>query len=365
MDVLVANAGSSNLKLRVVGAADEVLARADLPGPHAPADIESFLSDAPSAEAVGHRIVHGGELQDSIVVNDATVERLASLGDLAPLHNQMALELLRELRELAPDLPHVACFDTAFHATLPAASYLYALPRDWIESYGLRRYGFHGFSHRWAAHRAAQLLGCAVLELRLVSCHLGAGASLAAIRGGVSVDTTMGFTPNEGLMMATRSGSVDPGLLLWLLRHTGLSADELDARLERGSGLYGLAGTADMRRVEAAAIDGEEQARAALDVYVHRLRAGIASMAAAMGGLDAVAFTGGVGENSALVRREACDGLGFLGLELDQERNEGAAAEDEDLSATGAVAATLLIHSREELEIAASVRATLGATAPK
>ena len=360
MIVLVANAGSSSVKLRVVGEDDDVVAGTDLPAPHAAGDIERFLSDAPPVEAVGHRVVHGGDLRDSIVVDESNLDRLDALADLAPLHNRAALDLLRELRRLTPDLPQVACFDTAFHTTLPPASYLYALPGDLIERFGLRRYGFHGLSHRWAANRSAQLLGCLVADLRLVSCHLGAGASLAAVHGGVSVDTTMGFTPNEGLMMATRSGSVDPGLLLWLLRHAQLDAGELEAKLEHEAGLQGLAGTDDMRRVEAAAGEGDDRARTALDVYVHRLRAGVASMAAAMGGLDAVAFTGGVGENSAVVRREASAGLGFLGVELDHQRNEAAGAEDEILSTPGAAAVTLLIHSREELEIAASVRGLLG-----
>lgn len=361
MNVLVANAGSSSVKLRVVSAAAEVAAQADLPAAPPPGEIERFLAEVPQVDAVGHRVVHGGDLRESVVIDDSELDYLDSLDDLAPLHNAAALSLLRELRGLSDQVPHIACFDTAFHATLPAASYLYALPRDWTERYELRRYGFHGLSHSWAAKRSAQLMERETSDLRLVTCHLGAGASLAAIRGGQSIDTTMGFTPNEGLAMATRSGSVDPGLLLWLLRH-GVEAEELERRLEHESGLQGLAGTADMREIEAGARGGDERARIALDVYVHRLRAGIGAMAAALGGLDALVFTGGVGENSAVVRQEAVDGLAFLGLSLDREANETPGEGDQDLSGPEASAATLLIHSREELEIAASVRELLASS---
>ena len=229
-------------------------------------------------------------------------------------------------RRCCPTLPAVACFDTAFHASLPAAAATYALPADWRERWKLRRYGFHGLSHAWVARRAPQLLGRSGLELRIVSCHLGAGASLCAIDSGESLDTTMGFTPLEGLVMATRSGSVDPGLLLWLMEHEGLSAPELAEALEHRSGLLGLSGTADMRELVHRADAGDRPAQLALDVYLHRLRAEIAAMAAALGGLDALVFTGGVGERSAVVRELAVAGLGFLGLAIDAERNGAAVA---------------------------------------
>ena len=234
---------------------------------------------------------------------DAAVEAdLRALVDLAPLHQPKSLAALDAVSAALPDLPAVACFDTAFHATLPAAAATYALPAEWRERWGLRRYGFHGLSHAWVARRAPQLLGRGASGLRIVSCHLGAGASLCAIVDGASLDTTMGFTPLEGLVMATRSGSVDPGMLLWLMEHEGLSPGELSDALEHRSGLLGLAGSADMREIVERAAAGEPPARLALDVYVHRLRAGIAAMAAALGGLDALVFTGGVGEHSEAVR---------------------------------------------------------------
>ena len=363
MIVLVANSGSSSLKLRAVGPSDEVLASADLPPPGAAeigSELAGFLDEAPAFEAVGHRIVHGGELRDAVQIDARTEHRLAELSELAPLHNGPALAVLDLLRKLRPDVPHIACFDTAFHATLPPAAALYPLPRAWIERFGLRRYGFHGLSHAWAAARTAELLGTDPAGLRIVTCHLGAGASLAAVEGGRSVDTTMGFTPNEGLAMATRSGSVDPGMLLWLLRDGRLEADDVERGLEHESGLRGLSGhSGDMREVIAAADAGDARSEEALAVYLHRLRAGIAAMAAAMGGLDAVTFTGGVGERSPRVRAETCASLGFLGLRLDPSKNEDPGPEDADVSAPDATIRALVVHAREELQIARAVRELL------
>jgi acetate kinase len=305
----------------------------------------------PDADAVGHRVVHGGAWYSGPVLLDAGVEaRIGELRTLAPLHQDRALAGIAAVRAARPGLPAVACFDTAFHAGLPAAAAAYALPADWVERHGLRRYGFHGLSHAHVARRAGEMLGRG--GSRVVSCHLGAGASLAAIQDGRSVDTTMGFTPLEGLVMATRSGSVDPGLLLWLLRDGGLSAAELEAGLEHGSGLLGLSGTADMREVLAR---GDGRAVGALAVYVHRLRAGIASMAAAMDGLDVLAFTGGVGEGAAPVRAAAAAGLGFLGVVLDEARNH-AAVPDCDIAAPESAVRVLAIEAREDAEIARQVR---------
>jgi acetate kinase len=253
----------------------------------------------------------------------------------------------------------VACFDTAFHAAMPASAATYALPPDWRKRWDLRRYGFHGLSHAYASRRAAELLGRATKGFRVVTCHLGAGASLAAVMDGRSVDTTMGFTPLEGLVMATRSGSVDPGLVLWLQMHAGIPAAELAAALEHRSGLLGLAGTADMRAVLAAAAAGDPNARLAADVYVHRLRAGVAAMAAAMGGLDAIVFTGGVGENAPTVRARAAEGLAFLGIALDAERNV-ASGGDREIGAAGARVSTLVVAAREDVQIAREVRQVLG-----
>ena len=283
---------------------------------------------------------------------------LRTLTELAPLHQPRALAALDAISAVLVGVPVVACFDTAFHASIPAAAATYALPRSWRERFALRRYGFHGLSHAWVARRAPELLGTDGESLRIVSCHLGAGASLCAIAGGRSVDTTMGFTPLEGLVMATRSGSVDPGLLMWLLQRGGVSQEELADALEHRSGLLGLAGSADMREVLERAQRGEESARLALEVYVHRLRAAIAAMAAALDGLDALVFTGGVGEHAATVRELTAGGLGFLGVAIDSRLNL-AAAGDGEISAQDASARTLVITAREDLEIARAVRGVL------
>jgi acetate kinase len=254
-------------------------------------------------------------------------------------------------------VPAVACFDTAFHATLPAEAATYALPAEWRRRWGLRRFGFHGLSHAWAAQRVSELLGAESDDLRLVVAHLGAGASLAAIRGGRPVDTTMGFTPLDGLVMASRSGAVDPGLLLWVQRHGGLDADATEQALETRSGLLGLSErSADLREVFAGLDAGDERCRLALDVYVHRLAAAVASMAAALGGLDALAFTAGVGERSPRLRALAARRLVFLGVELDPSAND-AATPDAVISPRGARVTTLVIGAREDLEIARQVRA--------
>ena len=340
MRVLAVNAGSSSLKLNVLEdgrpASPQRLLRTARGGPdlHALAD---FVDSAGALDAAGHRLVHGGtRFRESVRVDDEVLSALQEADDLAPLHNRHGLAALDRVRAARPDLPSVACFDTAFHTDLPEAAALYALPRRWLERFGIRRYGFHGLSHSYACERAAELLERPLADLRTVTCHLGAGASLAAVKGGRSVDTTMGFTPNEGLVMATRSGSVDPGALLWLARQEGMSPGAMEADLSRRSGLLGLSGTSgEMRAVIEAADGGDPNARTALEVYLHRLRGGVAAMVAAMGGLDVLLFTGGVGENSAQIRQECCRGLGFLGIELDEAANRAAKSEDADLTADG------------------------------
>ena len=362
MQVLVVNAGSSSLKLRLLDADDALLAQRDLPASLGRTDegvLTAALAELPAPDAIGHRVVHGGACHAAAVRLDAGVlDDLHALSDLAPLHQPPALEAQALVARALPGLPSVACFDTAFHATLPAAAATYALPRTWRERWPLRRYGFHGLSHAYAARRAAQLLGQPIEKLRVVSCHLGAGASLCAIAGGSSVDTTMGFTPLEGLVMATRSGSVDPGLLLWLLEHGGQDPGAVAHALEHESGLLGLAGTADMREVLARAQQGEHAATLALDVYVHRLRAGIAAMAVALDGLDTLVFTGGVGEHAPVLRARAAAGLGLLGVALDDARN-AASDSDGDIGAPGAQVRTVVVTAREDLEIAREVRALL------
>jgi acetate kinase len=378
LDVLVVNAGSSTLKLRLLDASDRLVAHADLPavGDATPDDIAAALREIGKGDAVGHRVVHGGrDFRAPVVVDDEVRRRLDALTDLAPLHQPRSLAALDAVRAAAPEVPSVACFDTAFHATLPDAAATYAVPADWRDRLGVRRYGFHGLSHAYASRRAAEVVAASGRPAaRIVTCHLGAGASLAAVRDGRSVDTTMGFTPLEGLAMATRSGSVDPGAVLWLLSRHGLSADEVSDALEHRSGLAGLAGTADMAAiVERAGASGatggatgegrDEEAQLALAVYVHRLRAGIAAMAASLGGLDALVFTGGVGENAPVVRAAASAGLGFLGVALDVDANAAVDLRDDappaDVTSGGSAVAILVIAAREDLEIARGVRARL------
>ena len=360
MHVLVVNAGSSSLKLTLLGPRDETVAQQVLQTPRAVIDEdelrEALTGGLAAAGVVGHRIVHGGERFREAVAIDSEVEaRLRDLVALAPLHEPKSIAALDAVSSALPEIPAFACFDTAFHAEMPEAAIVYALPAEWRQRWGVRRYGFHGLSHAWVARRAPELLMRAAGGLRIVSCHLGAGASLCAIRDGRSVDTTMGFTPLEGLVMATRSGSVDPGLLVWLLERSELSVGELGRALEHESGLLGLTSTADMREVLERASAGDVSAQLGLDVYVHRLCAGIGAMAASVGGLDALVFTGGVGENAAEVRERAAKALRFLGVHVDASRNR-AVAGDRDISLEDAAARTLIIHAREDLEIARQVR---------
>ena len=359
MNVLVVNAGSSSLKLRLLTDDDIVLQQADLsvgPDGFEASELANALRDWPVPAVVGHRIVHGGtRFTGPVRIDHEVRQQLRDLTDLAPLHQPKSLAALDAVSAELPDVPSVACFDTAFHATLPAAASAYAVPRQWREEYHVRRYGFHGLSHAYSSRRAAELLGRPLHGLRIVTCHLGAGASLAAVVDGHSVDTTMGFTPLDGLVMATRSGSVDPGLILWLQEHEHLSAHEVAEGLEKHSGLVALAGTGDMREIEAAAARGDPDAVLAVDVYVHRLAAGIASMCAATGGLDALVFTGGVGQNSALVRKRAAERLGFLAVRIDAQLN-AAHDEDRDISSGETWPRTIVIAAREDLQILREVR---------
>jgi acetate kinase len=363
MRVLVVNAGSSSVKLRLLDDA-ELTGATDLGAPSTldpdeVGDAVGALAGESGVDAVGHRIVHGGRsFTSAVVVDDKVRSELEKVVDLAPLHLPASLAGLDAVRTTLPSVPSVACFDTAFHATIPGEAATYALPARWREL-GIRRYGFHGLSHAYAARRAAEILELPVDGLRLVSCHLGAGASLCAVHFGRSVDTTMGFTPLEGLVMATRSGSVDPGLVLWLQRQHGMSADEVFDGLESRSGLLGLAGTADMREVLARMDGGDDIAKLAFAVYVYRIRAGIAAMSAAMSGVDAVSFTGGVGEPSAAVREGAVARLEYLGVAVNPGQNE-AARGDANVSAPGSPAGVVVVTAREDLEIVRQVDDLLG-----
>lgn len=359
MNVLVVNVGSSSVKLDVVAPDDSVLERARIETLDGHDDAIERFADAVGDryDVVGHRVVHGGPtLATPCRVDDRVLGLLDEASELAPLHNPPAVAAIRRFLR-RDDRPNVACFDTTFHAAMTEAARTYAVPPRWRDELGVRRFGFHGLSHAWAARRTAALLGDPAGDHRIVTCHLGAGASLAAVHGGRSLDTTMGFTPVEGLVMAHRSGDVDPGALSWLVARGHLRPDELDDQLNHASGLLGLAGTDDMRTVLERRRDGDDDARLAVEVYVHRLVKAIAGMAAVLGGLDAVTFTGGVGERAPEVRRLACRGLAFLGVALDEERNAHVTGEgDVDVTASGAGPRTLVVHAREELEIAREVR---------
>jgi acetate kinase len=288
----------------------------------------------------------------------ATIE---GLNDLAPLHNPPAVAGMRDVGRLFPDVPAVACFDTAFHAGLPKAAQTYALPREWNQRWQLRRFGFHGLSHAHAVRRGAELVGRPLEDLRIVSCHLGAGASLAAVVAGRSVDTTMGFTPLEGLVMLSRAGSVDPGLLLWLVNQRGVRPDELASVLTRDSGLKGLSGTSgDLRDVMAGRAEGDADCSLAFDVFVHRLRREIGAMTASAGGLDLLVFTGGIGEHVPALRSAAVEGLVYLGLALDPSANEAATA-DAEVTGQGAAVSVAVVTAAEDREIARETHRLLDA----
>jgi acetate kinase len=362
--VLVVNAGSSTVKLSLVDEDERRPWSRELEAPQGSVDrgdLRAAIDEiAGEVDAVGHRIVHGGdEFRDAVRIDDRVERQLWDLSELAPLHQPKSLAALDSVTAALPGVPAFACFDTAFHATLPSAARTYALPAAWRQRWPIRRYGFHGLSHAWVARRAAEMLGLDEAPPRMVSCHLGAGASLCAIEAGRSRATTMGFTPLEGLVMATRSGDVDPGLLLWLLGRTGMSASEIGQALEHDSGLLGLAGKADMREVLNRGEAGDELAELGLAVYLERLRGAIAAMAAALAGLDVLVFTGGVGERSPAVRLATAQGLGFLGIAVDAERNAAIESEGQ-IAPDGAPVKVLVVAAREDLEIARQVRAAMG-----
>jgi len=363
MRILVVNAGSSSLKLAVLDGGQRVSSTLveQWEGAGHLNPIREFLSTVDGIDAVGHRVVHGGaHFTGPVVVTAKVVAELETLISLAPLHQPRAVAGIREVGRLLPNTPAVACFDTAFHATLPGAARTYALPKEWNQRWGLSRYGFHGLSHAYAVHRAAAILDRPIRDLRVVSCHLGAGASLAAVRAGESVDTTMGFTPLAGLVMATRSGSLDPGLLLWLQQHGGVGLDALAYVLENESGLKGLSGTSgDLREVLAGRAKGDPGCALAFDVFTHRLRREIGAMAASAQGLDVLVMTGGIGEHSPEVREEACAGLDHLGLAIDPAANASTTS-DGDISSRDAVARTVVVTASEDTEIASETVRLLG-----
>ena len=360
MRVLVVNAGSSSLKLSLVDGSHTVVAHRNVERWSGEADLEpiaDFLRTCGSVDAVGHRVVHGGPRYGSAVrVDDSVTDYLDSIADLAPLHNPRAVAAMFLTAGLLPGLPGVAAFDTAHFREMPHAASTYALPRRWNRTFGLRRYGFHGLSHAFALRRGAELMGRDPEDLRVVTCHLGAGCSLTAHAAGQAVDTTMGFTPLAGLVMQTRSGSVDPGLLLWLQQHAGVELETLSDILEHQSGLRGLSGTSgDLRDVLAGLEAGDPDCRLALDVYVHRLTREAGAMTASAGGLDLLVFTGGVGEHAPAVRSAVAGRLGHLGVSVDDEANRVTEG-DGDITGQGADVCTVVVTAGEDIEVARQVR---------
>ena len=309
--------------------------------------------DSPSEiDAVGHRIVHGGpDFEEPVLITPEVKSGIAKASAFAPLHNRAELQGIELIEKLLGSVCQVAVFDTGFHRNMPLPAVVYPGPYEWFTA-GIRRYGFHGINHQYCAGRAAQLLRRDLRSLRLVTCHLGNGCSLAAVREGRSVDTTMGFTPLEGLMMGTRSGSVDPGILTYLMRQGRLNGQEIDDVLNQKSGLLGVSGvSADMRQILAAMKQGNQRAKLAFDIYVHRLRAGIGAMVAVLGGIDALVLTAGVGENSAEVRQASCEDLGSLGMKLNPAANAGVRS-DEDIASSDSPARILVIRAQEDWAIA-------------
>jgi len=309
------------------------------------------IADLSQINIIGHRVVHGGqEYREPTIITPEVKAAIKRLSVLAPAHNPANLEGIEAIEKVLPDVPQVAVFDTAFHSDLPLAAAVYPIPYEWFEQ-GIRRYGFHGISHEYCAKRAAQLLGKELASLRVITCHLGNGCSLAAIRNGKSIDTTMGFTPLEGLMMGSRSGSVDPGILIHLLRD-GLDPDKLDEMLNKASGLKGISGVGgDMRQILSAVLAGNSRAMLAFDMYVHSLCKHIGGMLATLGGLDALVFTGGVGENVGEIRDRVAQAFAFLGLKVDSEKNNFSPV-DEDIAESDSLVRVLVVHTEEDWAIA-------------
>jgi acetate kinase len=312
--------------------------------------------------AVGHRVVQGGSIfQGPTVIDDEVLAQISALSDLAPLHNPAHVQGINAARAQFPDVPHVAVFDTSFHQTMPAPAYTYAINTALAAEYSIRRYGAHGSSHKFVSEAAAEFLGRPLAELKTIVLHLGNGASACAVDGGKSIDTSMGLTPLQGLVMGTRSGDIDPAVLFHLHRKAGMSIEELDTLLNKQSGMLGLTGNGDMRDVEDAAVAGDAVAQAALDVYYHRIRGYVGNYIAQLGGLDVIVFTAGIGENSGIVRAGALAGLEFLGIEIDPAKNDPFSRVARVISTDASRVTVLVIPTNEELEIARQTLDTIKA----
>jgi len=313
---------------------------------------KGILEDLSQISAIGHRVVHGGEkfLQPSLI-DEKVINTIRKLIPLAPLHNPPNLAGIEAARSLLPRTPQVAVFDTAFHQSLPPKAFLYGLPYEYYKKYGIRRYGFHGTSHKYVAQKAAKAMGTSLEKLKMISCHLGNGCSITAIQGGKSIDTSMGFTPLEGLVMGTRCGDLDPALVLWLIKQEGLRPAELEDVLNTKSGLLGISGLSnDVRDLQKAEQTGNHLAKLALDIFVYRIKKYIGAYSAILSGLDGLVFTGGIGENGAEIRRHICDGLEFLGIDLDEEKNKRV--DSEVISKNNSSVKILVIPTDEEIMIA-------------
>lgn len=389
MKVLVINCGSSSLKYQVFdmqtetvlakgnverigidgaflkyrrGDEDTITVEAEIPNHEVAIQLvfdaltnESYgvLKSTAEIEAVGHRVVHAGEkYASSVLIDDDVMAALRECIELAPLHNPPNIVGIEVAQKLMPNVKHVGVFDTAFHQTMPDYAYMYALPYELYEQYRVRRYGFHGTSHKYVAERAAAILGRPISELKLITCHLGNGASVTAVDHGKSVDTSMGFTPLEGLIMGTRSGDVDPAVVTFVQDKEGLTSEQVNNLLNKQSGVFGISGvSSDFRSLEEASEEGNKRAALAMEMFAYRVRKYIGAYAAAMGGVDAIVFTAGLGENSAQMRQDICAGLEFLGVKLDAERNS-VRGKEVDFSADDAKVRTLLVPTNEELMIA-------------
>ncbi|MFC3901002.1 acetate kinase [Aliicoccus persicus] len=316
----------------------------------------NVIKDINDIEGTGHRVVHGGEIyDDSVIIDDETIRNIDELSELAPLHNPPNLMGIKAFRKLLPNVPHIAVFDTSFHQTMPEKSYLYSLPYHYYKEFGIRKYGFHGTSHKYVTNRAAELLGRPLKELRLISCHLGNGASIAAVKGGESIDTSMGFTPLAGVTMGTRSGNLDPALIPYIMNKTNRTAVEVLDVLNKESGLLGVSGfSSDLRDIEQEAHKGNKRAILALDVFGSRIHKYMGSYATAMGGLDAIIFTAGVGENSDIVREKVVSGLEFMGVYFDPSMNK-VRGEEVFLNHPYSPVKIIIIPTDEELMIARDV----------
>lgn len=389
MIILVVNAGSSSLKYQLIDIDNEkVLAkglcdRIGIPGSlikhktfdgrslekeiqmtthkDAIAALLKVLTDAEygviksldEISAVGHRVVHGGEkFFKSVIIDDDVMKTLEECVELAPLHNPPNITGIKACQQVLPNVKQVAVFDTAFHQTMPKKAYMYALPYEYYEKYKVRKYGFHGTSHKYVSERAAQLLGKPVEQLKIVTCHLGNGSSIAAVDGGKVVDTSMGFTPLDGLAMGTRCGSIDPAVVTFIMNKEGLTTEQMDTIMNKKSGVLGISGvSSDFRDLDAAVEQGNDRAALALDVFAYQVKRYIGAYACAMGGIDAIVFTAGIGENNPVMREKICEGLEFLGVSIDHDKNNRRGAEI-DASAAGAKVRVLIIPTNEELAIA-------------